>query len=77
MRAFQWGASIALSWLWGLGLLFSWHFSVLYGPVGLLLFAVPNALGLLIFGTVTQKIAGRSDLGTWAENALRRYALVF
>lgn len=77
MGVHRWGASIALSWLWGLGLFFSWHFAALYGPVGLLIFAIPNALGLLVFGLVTGHFARNRDLGAWAEDALRRYAWVF
>ena len=54
-----WGNSVALSWMWGLGLFFSVQFSLQYGLFGLLTFAIPNALGLVFFGGVTQLIARR------------------
>ena len=54
-----WGNSIALSWMWGLGLFFSVQFTTQFGLFGLLTFAIPNALGLLAFGLVTHHIARR------------------
>lgn len=56
-----WGTSVALSWMWGLGLFFSVQISHLFGWFGLLMFAIPNALGLVIFGIITQHIANRSN----------------
>jgi len=56
-----WGISIALSWMWGLGLFFSVQFTVQFGMTGLLAFAVPNALGLVAFGLITHHIARRSS----------------
>lgn len=54
-----WGISIALSWTWGLGLFFSVQMALHYGLQGLLLFAIPNATGLVLFGYLTHKIARR------------------
>lgn len=55
----SWSSSVAMSWLWGLGLFFSVHFAYLYGIVGLLSFAIPNAVGLALFGIMTQKLADK------------------
>ncbi len=54
-----WGISIALSWTWGLGLFFSVQIAIHFGLAGLLLFAIPNALGLMGFGFFTGRIARR------------------
>ena len=54
-----WGNSIALSWMWGLGLFFSVQFTTQFGVFGLLTFAIPNFLGLMAFGLLTQHIANR------------------
>ena len=69
--------SIAMSWMWGLGLFFSVHFTFLYGWVGLLSFAVPNALGLVIFGRLLDRRARDGDLRKLAEAAFAKYPLVF
>ncbi|MDR1191917.1 MAG: hypothetical protein LBK60_09710 [Verrucomicrobiales bacterium] len=69
LNAFCWGNSVALSWLWGLGLFFSVQMTFLFGLTGLLGFALLNALGLFLFGFLTQKIA-RRDSG---EEALERF----
>ena len=79
---FLWGNSVALSWMWGLGLFFSVQFSLQYGLFGLLTFAIPNALGLMIFGALTQVIAKRGGsgpdaLGAFFANWSRPYRLVF
>ena len=79
---FLWGNSVALSWMWGLGLFFSVQFSLQYGLFGLLTFAIPNALGLMIFGGLTQLIARRAGngpdaLGTFFANWSRPYRLIF
>ncbi|MDR1305019.1 MAG: hypothetical protein LBK76_07335 [Verrucomicrobiales bacterium] len=68
-NSFLWGNSIALSWLWGLGLFFSVQMTFLFGTAGLLGFALLNALGLFLFGFLTQKIA-RRDSG---EESLDRF----
>lgn len=58
-NGFLWSTSIALSWLWGLGLFFSVQMSILFGLWGLLGFVIPNSLGLILFGFYTQRIARR------------------
>lgn len=79
---FLWGNSVALSWMWGLGLFFSVQFSLQYGLFGLLTFALPNALGLMLFGGLTQVIARRAGngpdaLGAFFTNWSRPYRLIF
>ncbi|MGH8046987.1 MAG: acyl-CoA thioesterase [Chthoniobacterales bacterium] len=54
-----WGNTVALSWMWGLGLFFSVQFTVQFGLFGLLTFAIPNFIGLMAFGLITQHIAHR------------------
>ncbi len=54
-----WGNSVALSWMWGLGLFFSVQFTTQFGLFGLLTFAIPNFIGLMAFGLITQHIANR------------------
>lgn len=54
-----WGNTVALSWMWGLGLFFSVQFSVQFGLFGLLSFAIPNAIGLWAFGLITHHLARR------------------
>ncbi len=61
LNTILWGNSVAMSWMWGLGLFFSVQFSIQFGLVGLLAFAIPNALGLFFFGLVTQHLAKRRD----------------
>lgn len=58
-NTFLWGNSVALSWMWGLGLFFSVQFTIQFGLFGLLSFAIPNALGLIIFGFITHHLARR------------------
>lgn len=57
LNSLLWGISVALSWTWGLGLFFSVQISLQFGLSGLLCFAIPNALGLIGFGILTQRIA--------------------
>jgi len=59
INALLWGNSVALAWMWGLGLFFSVQMTFMFGLQGLLLFAVPNALGLMLFGFLTQVVAKR------------------
>lgn len=47
-----WAPTVALSWLWGLGFFYSLHVARAYGWTGFLAFALPNALGLFLFGWV-------------------------
>lgn len=56
-----WGNSVALSWMWGLGLFFSVQFTIDFGLQGLLFFSLFNCLGLILFGFITQQIAHRSS----------------
>ena len=59
INALLWGNSVALAWMWGLGLFFSVQMTFMFGLQGLLLFAIPNALGLMLFGFLTQIVANR------------------
>jgi acyl-CoA thioesterase FadM len=58
LRSVTWAPTISLSWLWGLGFFYSIHVTIEDGWLGFLLFAIPNCLGLLIFGWIlgSQKI---------------------
>lgn len=62
-NALLWGNSVALSWMWGLGLFFSVQMTFMFGLRGLLAFAIPNALGLMLFGFFTQIVARRHPGG--------------
>jgi len=81
LGAVLWGISIALSWMWGLGLFFSVQFTTQFGLFGLLTFAVPNFLGLLIFGLVTHHLArrqsGSESLAQFFANWSKPFRLVF
>ncbi len=57
LNALLWGNSVALSWMWGLGLFFSVQMTFMFGLQGLLMFAIPNALGLMLFGFLTHRVA--------------------
>lgn len=59
-----WGNSVAMSWMWGLGLFFSVQFTTQFGLPGLLSFAVPNGLGLIGFGLITHHLARRQSGGS-------------
>jgi acyl-CoA thioesterase FadM len=63
LNALLWGNSVALSWMWGLGLFFSVQMTFMFGLQGLLMFAIPNALGLMLFGYLTHNVAKRSSGG--------------
>jgi acyl-CoA thioesterase FadM len=69
INSFLWGNSVALSWLWGLGLFFSVQITYLFGLTGLFGFALLNSIGLFLFGYGTQKIAHR-DKG---QESLERF----
>ena len=79
--ALLWGNSVALSWMWGLGLFFSVQFTTQFGLVGLLTFAIPNFLGLLTFGLVTHHLArrqsGSESLAQFFSTWSRPFRLVF
>ncbi len=76
-----WGNSVALSWMWGLGLFFSVQFTTQFGLFGLLTFAIPNGIGLLTFGLVTHHIArresGSESLSRFFNTWSRPFRLVF
>lgn len=79
--ALLWGNSVALSWMWGLGLFFSVQFTAQFGWFGLLTFAIPNFLGLMAFGLVTHHIAhrqsGSESLAKFFVTWSRPFRLVF
>ena len=79
--AVLWGNSVALSWMWGLGLFFSVQFTTQFGIFGLLTFAIPNFLGLLVFGLVTHHLArrqsGSESLAQFFTSWSRPFRLVF
>ncbi|MFQ3671850.1 MAG: hypothetical protein SNJ84_10380, partial [Verrucomicrobiia bacterium] len=80
-NAALWGGSVALSWMWGLGLFFSVQFTFWFGFFGLLCFAIPNAIGLFLFGAATAWIArrqkGSNSLDTYFAQLVRPFRLVF
>ncbi|MEO0454807.1 MAG: hypothetical protein AAFY98_11840 [Verrucomicrobiota bacterium] len=61
LNAVLWGNSVAFSWMWGLGLFFSVQMTFQFGLAGLLGFAIPNGLGLVLFGWLTQYVADRNE----------------
>ena len=63
LNALLWGNSVALAWMWGLGLFFSVQISFMFGMSGLLMFAILNAIGLALFGCLTQVVANRHPGG--------------
>ncbi len=79
--ALLWGNSVALSWMWGLGLFFSVQFTTQFGIFGLLTFAIPNCIGLLAFGLVTHHLARRQEgsesLAKFFTSWSRPFRLVF
>lgn len=81
LGAVFWGISVALSWMWGLGLFFSVQFTTQFGLFGLLTFAIPNFLGLLVFGLVTHHLArresGSESLARFFNSWARPFRLVF
>lgn len=77
-----WGNSVSLSWMWGLGLFFSVQFTTQFGLFGLLSFAIPNCLGLIVFGLITHHLARRQEggsesLGRFFTGWSRPFRLVF
>lgn len=67
--------------MWGLGLFFSVQFTTQFGLFGLLTFAIPNFLGLLVFGLVTHHLAhresGSESLSKFFASWSRPFRLVF
>jgi len=81
-NALFWGNSVALAWMWGLGLFFSVQMTFMFGLKGLLLFAVPNALGLMLFGFLTQIVAkrhpgGQESLARFFDKFSKPFRLIF
>ncbi|KMO40391.1 thioesterase [Methylobacterium variabile] len=52
LRSATWAPTIALSWFWGLGFFYAIHVTLTYGWLGFVAFAVPNAVGLGLFGWI-------------------------
>ncbi len=82
LNALAWGNSVALAWMWGLGLFFSVQMTFMFGLQGLLLFAIPNSLGLMLFGFLTHIVAkrhdgGRESLARFFEKFSKPFRLVF
>jgi len=82
LNALLWGNSVALAWMWGLGLFFSVQISFMFGMTGLLIFAVPNALGLMLFGWLTDVVAkrnqgGQESLALFFDRFSKPFRLIF
>ena len=82
INALLWGNSVALAWMWGLGLFFSVQMTFMFGLQGLLLFAIPNALGLMLFGFLTQIVAkrhagGGESLAIFFDKFAKPFRLIF
>ena len=81
LNSLLWGNSVALSWVWGLGLFFSVQFTVEFGMTGLLTFLIPNCLGLFLFGAICDRIArrhpGSESLAMFYTGWSRPFRLVF
>jgi acyl-CoA thioesterase FadM len=81
LNALWWGNSVALAWMWGLGLFFSVQMTFMFGLQGLLLFAIPNACGLMLFGFLTQIAAknhagGQESLAIFFEKFSKPFRLI-
>jgi acyl-CoA thioesterase FadM len=82
INSLLWGNSVALAWMWGLGLFFSVQMTFMFGLQGLLMFAVPNAIGLILFGFLTQIVArrhagGQESLARFFEKFSKPFRLIF
>lgn len=82
LNALLWGNSVALAWMWGLGLFFSVQMTFMFGLQGLLLFAIPNASGLMLFGFLTQIVAkrhagGSESLAMFFDRFAKPFRLIF
>ncbi|MCU0778555.1 MAG: acyl-CoA thioesterase [Akkermansiaceae bacterium] len=82
INSLLWGNSVALAWMWGLGLFFSVQMTFMFGLQGLLMFAVPNAVGLALFGCLTQIVAkrhagGQESLARFFEKFSKPFRLIF
>jgi acyl-CoA thioesterase FadM len=72
-----WGNTVALSWMWGLGLFFTVQFTAQFGLFGLLTFSIPNFLGLMAFGLITHQIARRNGGSESLANFFTRWSRPF
>ena len=68
--------------MWGLGLFFSVQISFMFGMRGLLMFAIPNAIGLMLFGWLTQIVAkkhqgGQESLALFFDKFAKPFRLIF
>ncbi len=72
-RSLVWSPTIALSWLWGLGFFYAIHVTFLYGLPGFLGFALPNALGLGLFGVLVERYGSRTVLQPEFDRIASRY----
>ena len=61
-RSLVWAPTISLSWLWGLGFFYSIHVTLTYGWLGFIGFAIPNALGLGLFGWIIGRAKSSPDM---------------
>ena len=61
-RSLTWSPTIALSWLWGLGFFYAIHITFVYGLSGFLAFALPNAVGLGMFGWGVDRFGSKLTL---------------
>ena len=82
LNALLWGNSVALAWMWGLGLFFSVQITFMFGLDGLLMFAIPNAIGLMLFGVLTGMVAkrhsgGDESLAIFFEKLAKPFRLIF
>lgn len=82
INEFFWGNSVALAWMWGLGLFFSVQVTFMFGLKGLLCFAIPNAAGLMLFGFLTHIVArrhpgGQESLAIFFEKFSKPFRLIF
>lgn len=73
-KSLFWGTSVALSWTWGLGLFFAVQFTFQFGLKGLLSFAIPNAIGLFLFGAGTAAIARKAKPGQSLESVFQKWS---
>lgn len=67
--------------MWGLGLFFSVQMTYMFGLQGLLMFAIPNALGLMLFGFLTQRVAkshsgGQESLAIFFDKFAKPFRLI-
>ncbi|GAA5121611.1 hypothetical protein GCM10023212_17120 [Luteolibacter yonseiensis] len=68
--------------MWGLGLFFSVQMTFMFGLQGLLMFAIPNAMGLMLFGVLTQIVAkrhsgGQESLALFFDKFAKPFRLIF